>query len=162
MKVYGLALDGNSNTPVVLLKEVDGERILPIWIGPAEANAIAMVLEGVKIERPLTHDLMKTIIEGLKAKVSKIVITDLKENTFYAKIYLIREQSIISIDARPSDSIALALRTKSPIYVDEVVLGVEPSHSEKNELKKEKEEEESLREYLQNLNPEDFGKYRLS
>ncbi|MEW6685300.1 MAG: bifunctional nuclease family protein [Candidatus Edwardsbacteria bacterium] len=156
MHVVGLGLDANQN-PVVLLREINGETVLPIWIGPAEATAIAAALQDVKIERPLTHDLMKTIIEGLKAKVTKVIISDLKDNTFYAKVILEKEESFISIDARPSDSIALALRTKSPIFVSLKVLG-RPSEET---TKEEEPEKESLSEYLKRLNPEDLGKFRV-
>jgi bifunctional DNase/RNase len=157
VKVSGLALDGSNNTPVVLLKECSGERVLPIWIGAPEANAIAMALEGVKAERPLTHDLMVTLIEGLEAKVSKIVISDLKDNTFYAKIYVEGKKTIVNIDARPSDSIALALRVKVPIYVSKDVMTSSGTSLEIDDETKAR----ALREYLERLNPEDFGKYKI-
>src|SRR5262245_62960298 len=99
VKVAGLASDEHSKTPVVILQEMQGSRVLPIWIGPTEAGAIAMELAGKKFQRPLTHDLMKTIVEGLKARVARVVITELKENTFYAKIFLAREKEILAIDA---------------------------------------------------------------
>lgn len=157
VKVSGLALDGSNNTPVVLLKERNGERVLPIWIGAPEANAIAMALEGIRAERPLTHDLMVTLIEGLEGKVSKIIISDLKDNTFYAKIYVQAKESIVNIDARPSDSIALALRVKVPIYVSEDVMTSSGTTLEIDDETKAR----ALREYLERLNPEDFGKYKI-
>lgn len=156
VKVSGLALDA-TNTPVVLLKEINGDRVLPIWIGHAEASAIAMVLEGVKTERPLTHDLMKSIIVALHIKVTRIVISDLKENTFYAKIFLESDGSIFSIDARPSDSIALALRIKVPIFVADEIMQSSGTSLKLDESTKAK----VLRNYLKQLNPEDFGKYQL-
>ena len=163
VKVSGLGFDKTTKTPVVLLKELEGDRVLPIWIGPAEADAIARALEGVKPERPLTHDLMKSVIAGLKAKVTKIVITELKENTFYAKIHLEsqntneKSKTLTNIDARPSDSIALALRVEVPILVaEEIFLSGGTSMEIDEETKAE-----ALKKYLENLKPEDFGKYSL-
>jgi bifunctional DNase/RNase len=156
VKVTGLAVD-QAHSPVVLLKEVAGERTLPIWIGAAEANAIALVLHGMKTERPLTHDLMKTIVKALQVKVTKIVISDLKENTFYAKIFLERDGSIFSIDARPSDSIALALRIEAPIFVAEEVMKSGGTSMKINKSSKAKD----WRETLKDLDPEDFGKYKI-
>lgn len=158
MKVSGLGLDKNSDSPVVLLKEADGERVLPIWIGHAEASAIAIALEGIKVERPLTHDLIRAVIEGLKAKVSRILINELKNNTFYAKIYLERGKSIINVDARPSDSIALALRVQVPIFVSQNVLSSSGTSMEIDDETRAK----ALKKFLANLNPEDFGKYKIT
>jgi len=122
VQVARLVFDEAIKTPVVILKEIGGERILPIWIGQFEASAIAFVLEGVDVERPLTHDLIKLILDGIGATVEKIVINELRNNTFYARIILKIDQSLISVDARPSDSIALALRVKAPIFVVEDIL----------------------------------------
>ena len=122
VKVSKLVLDETLGTPVVVLKEVDGERLVPIWIGPAEAHAITLALERVKPERPLTHDLLKAVLDGLGAEVLKIVINELKNNTFFARIVIRCDSQLLSVDARPSDSIALALRTGSPIYVAEDVI----------------------------------------
>jgi len=158
MKVSGLGLDKDSDSPVVLLKEADGERVLPIWIGHAEASAIAIALEGIKVERPLTHDLIRAVIEGLKAKVSRILINELKNNTFYAKIYLERGKSIINVDARPSDSIALALRVQVPIFVSQNVLSSSGTSMEIDDETRAK----ALKKFLANLNPEDFGKYKIT
>jgi bifunctional DNase/RNase len=155
MKVWKLALDERSDTPVVILQEADGSRVLPIWIGRAEARAIAMELAKQKFQRPLTHDLMKTIIEGLGARVRKVTIGELKDNTFYAKLFIEQGEDIIGIDARPSDSIALALRAKSRIYVAEELLKEQPDTKELSE----DEKAEALRKYLDGLNPEDFGKF---
>ncbi len=156
VKVSGLALDA-ANTPVVLLKEIDGDRVLPIWIGHAEASSIAMVLEGVKTERPLTHDLLKSIVTALHVKVTRIFISDLKDNTFYAKIFLESNSSIFSIDARPSDSIALALRIGAPIFVADEIMESSGTSLKLDEITKAK----VLRNYLKQLDPEDFGKYKL-
>jgi bifunctional DNase/RNase len=157
VKVAGLAIDERSKTPVVILQEIDGTRVLPIWIGPTEAGAIAMELAGKKFQRPLTHDLMKTLIEGLKAKVSRVDVTELRENTFYAKIYLARDSEIIAIDARPSDSIALAIRAKSPIFVAPELL----SNERPPEPMTEEEKARALQKHLRDMNPEDFGKFSL-
>ncbi|KPJ49341.1 hypothetical protein AMJ40_05760 [candidate division TA06 bacterium DG_26] len=154
--VSALALDA-TNTPVVLLKEIEGDRVLPIWIGYAEANAIDMVLQGKRSERPLTHDLMKTILAALHVKVTRILISELKDNTFYAKIFLESDGSVLSIDARPSDSIALALRIRAPIHVADEVL-----QSSGTSIKlDEKTKARVLRNYLKQLDLEDFGKYEL-
>jgi bifunctional DNase/RNase len=163
VKVSGLGFDKTTRTPVVLLKELEGDRVLPIWIGPSEADAISRAIEGIKPERPLTHDLMKSIIDGLKAKVTKIVITELKENTFFAKIHLEnakidgKEKNLTNIDARPSDSIALALRVEVPIFVSEEIFLSSGTSMEIDEETKA----EALKKYLENLKPEDFGKYKI-
>ena len=124
VKVVHLGLDRSSNTPVVILQEKDGERVLPIWIGPSEASAIAMELAGVKFSRPLTHDLVKQIILGLGGEVTKVSITRVMENTYYAEMEIHQDDTVVRIDARPSDSIAVALRLGSPIFTQEDLLGV--------------------------------------
>jgi bifunctional DNase/RNase len=154
MKVWKLALDERTETPVVILQETNGSRVLPIWIGRAEARAIAMEIANQKFQRPLTHDLLKTVIEGLDGRVTKICVEDLKNNTFYAKIFIEKGGEIVGIDARPSDSIALAQRTRSPIFVAEDLLRNHPVGEEMSE----DERAEALRRYLDDLNPEDFGK----
>src|SRR5512145_334380 len=122
VKVQSLGLDRTSNTPVVILQEKDGNRVLPIWIGPAEASAIAMELAGMKFARPLTHDLLKQVIVGLGADLRKVIITRVQDNTYYAELHIYRGDAIINIDARPSDSIAVALRLKAPIFTSEGLL----------------------------------------
>ena len=155
MKVDKLGIDLLTHDPVVILKEYDGKRYLPILIGPFEATAIALALEGTPVPRPLTHDLMKSIIEALNARVQRILIHDLQENTFYAKVVLETPTGTIELDARPSDSIALALRTGSPIFVSERIMqeeteGTFPSKStEEQDLKK-------FKKYIDNLKPSDF------
>lgn len=154
MKVSGLAIDEQSQTPVVLLKELDGKRMLPIWIGPSEASSIAMELTGRKFQRPLTHDLMRTIIDGMGAQVPKVAIVDLREKTYYARMYLEREGEILTVDARPSDCIALALRTKSPIFVrEELLRDQDPALEISSE-----ESMEDLQKQLEDMDPEEFGK----
>ncbi len=157
VKVAGLAIDERSKTPVVILQEIDGTRVLPIWIGPTEAGAIAMELAGKKFQRPLTHDLMKTVIEGLKATVTRVHVTELRENTFYAKVFLARDSEIIAIDARPSDSIALAIRAKAPIFVAPELMGSDRAP----EPMTDEEKARALQKHLRDMNPEDFGKFSL-
>ena len=164
VNVGGLAYDDKTKSHVVILREMGGNRVLPIWIGPAEASAIMMEIAGKKFQRPLTHDLMATIVRGLKATVSKIIISDLRDNTFYANIVLERERDneIVNVDARPSDGIALALRTHSPIYLSETLLENAKDVSLLKKEEKEKTEEEraeELRKFLEDLDPEDFGKF---
>jgi bifunctional DNase/RNase len=160
VKVAHLGLDRATNTPVVILQEMDGERVLPIWIGPAEASAIAMELAGVKFSRPLTHDLFKQVVVGLGASLSKVLISRVEENTYFAELHLHRDDHVIQIDARPSDSIAVALRLQAPIFTDASLLEltsidtVEPMSPDS-----EKMDPESLRSYLEKLDPEDFGKF---
>ena len=169
VRVHGLILEHKSAQNIVILREAEGSRILPIWIGPGEAQAIRRFLSEEPFPRPLTHDLLAIIVEGLKAKVTRIVIADLRENTFFASIYIERDSEVLAIDARPSDSIAVALRARAPIYVNEKLLQPPPGEGEgtvegegtpKRELTEE-EKAEQLRRYLEGLNPEDFGKFQL-
>ncbi|MBI1967490.1 MAG: bifunctional nuclease family protein [Gemmatimonadetes bacterium] len=161
VRVAHLGLDRTTNTPVVILQEREGERVLPIWIGPAEASAIAMELAGVKFSRPLTHDLLKQVIVGLGADLRKVIITQVKDNTYYAELHIYRGDAVIQVDARPSDSIAVALRLKAPIFTSETLLehtavetGEGPSDTGPQPL-----DADALKTYLQNLDPEDFGKF---
>ena len=155
VKINGLAVDAQAKSHVVILKEKEGERVLPIWIGPAEAQAIARELAGQRFPRPLTHDLLATIVEGLKARVTRVVISDLRENTFYAHLVIEKDGEVVAIDARPSDSIAVALRCAADIFVNEKLLN-EPGEQEEPSPEEKAEE---LRRFLENLDPEDFGKY---
>lgn len=154
MKVSGIALDPFTNTPIVILKDTINEKTLPIWIGFMEASSIAMELEKTPRIRPITHDLVKNLIEKLKFVVTKIEVTDLRNDTFYARIYLKRENEEYSLDSRPSDAIAIALRTDSPIFVNEEVL----EKSKKIEIDEDKEK---LAELLENMSEGDFGKYKM-
>ncbi len=155
--VSGLALDKRSNSPVVLLKEADGERVLPIWIGQAEASAIAFELSGFNFRRPLTHDLFKSVLDALDLKLTKVIISDLVDQTFYAEFFLEMGKKIFKIDARPSDSIIMALKLKAPIFVAEEILDSEDSSEEDDPEKKA----QRLRDRLNRINPEDFGKFAL-
>lgn len=153
MRVSAVAYDKLRGMPVVFLKELDGARILPIWIGPNEALAIAMGLEKLEPERPLTHDLMKNVITGLNASIIKVVVNDIRNNTYYARIYLKVKNFITEVDARPSDSIALAIRSSSPIYVEDKVL-------EKGHIFTLNTDDE-LKKHFQELKLEDFGKFKI-
>ncbi|UCD84011.1 MAG: bifunctional nuclease family protein [Deltaproteobacteria bacterium] len=162
MTVKGLTIDPLTSTPIVILKDAEGKNAVPIWIGLMEASAIATELEKIQLSRPMTHDLMRNILESLDAKVMKIVINDLKDNTFYALIHILIASQELVIDSRPSDAIALALRTGSPIMVDKKVI----DKSRKVDLTKEEglSEEESKKrwaEILEKLSPDDFGKYKM-
>ena len=154
-EISGLALDITTNSPVVTLTPKDSEKVLPIWIGHYEAWAIGMEMSGVVSKRPLTHDLLFKIIQSMGAEIQKIAVTELKEQTFYAKISIKYDSEVIEVDARPSDSIAIALKAHAPIFVNEELF----------QLKDEKTtgipDQESLRERLRRINPEDFGKYQL-
>jgi len=162
MKVAGLAIDPYSNMPIVILKNPDNEdQVLPIWIGMLEASAIATELEKIQLSRPMTHDLLKNILIQLGVSVDHIAVVDLKENTFYAKIFIKKETEEISIDARPSDSIALALRTNAKILVEEEVIQKSRSIELTEKDIGNKSDREKLSEILANLTPEEFGKYKM-
>lgn len=158
MKVRGLALDPASNMPIIILRDEEEKRSLPIWVGLFEANAIALELEKIATPRPMTHDLIKNILESVEAKVEKIVVNDLRDNTFFALIHLRLGEEEITVDSRPSDAIALALRAGAPIFVDEDVVRRAKSVET---APKESDEQEKLKEWLDNLKPEDFGKYKM-
>ena len=161
MTISGLTVDPISNSPIVILKEVDGEHTLPIWIGLLEATAIASEMEGIKFSRPMTHDLLRNMMEMVDAKVTKIEVNDLKDNTYYALIHFKQGDKSMSIDARPSDALALSLRMKAPIFVAEEVI----MNSSKIDLKPEPQVKsdsgKKWQEILEKLNPEDFGKYKM-
>src|SRR6516162_6079302 len=158
MKVRGLALDPVSNMPIIILRDEEEKRSLPIWVGIFEANAIALELEKIATPRPMTHDLIKNIVESVEAKIEKIVVNDLRENTFFALIHLRLGEEEITVDSRPSDAIALALRAGAPIFVEEDVVRRAKSVEV---APKESDDQEKLKEWLENLKPEDFGKYKM-
>ncbi len=159
VKVAHLGLDRNTNTPVVILQETSGARLLPIWIGPAEASAIAMEIAGIKFARPLTHDLLKQVIIGLGGELRKVIITRVQENTYFAELHIYRAENVIQVDARPSDSIAVALRLKAPIFTHPDLLDSQAAESINTGPESGPLDSESLKNYLQNLDPEDFGKF---
>ncbi|MCI0530741.1 MAG: bifunctional nuclease family protein [candidate division Zixibacteria bacterium] len=158
-KINGLALDITTNSPVIILAPESGQenRILPIWIGHYEAWAIAMELSGVASKRPLTHDLIRTCVENMGGKVTKVEVTELVNQTFYAKIYIQNNGKVMEIDARPSDSIALALKTSAPIFVNEELFQMKRSDGITQDLS----DPESLKDRLRRIPPEEFGKYSL-
>jgi bifunctional DNase/RNase len=156
MKIRGLMLDPVTNTPIVILKDSGSDTVLPIWVGVFEANAIALEIEKVSTPRPMTHDLIKNVLTGLDAHVHKVVVTELKEDTFYAVIWMEREGRIISVDSRPSDALALALRVDCPIFVDDEVLKTSKKASASAEATSEE-----MRKFLENLNDEDLGRWKM-
>ena len=162
MKVSGLTIDPITNTPIVILKNMQENKAIPIWIGLFEASAIATELEKIAFSRPMTHDLFYECLKALAVTVNKIVIADIRNNTFFANIYLSKEGQNFTIDARPSDAIALALRAHAPIFVDEAV--IEKSRSVDFGIKisdLDKMKEDKIKEFLENLSAEDFGKYKM-
>ena len=157
MMIKGLMIDPITNMPIVILKDKAGDRVLPIWVGVFEANAIALQIENISTPRPMTHDLIKNILTEIEADVQRIVVSDLRDNTFYAMIYLDRDGETIAIDARPSDAIALALRTRAPIFVEDSVV----ESAKGLDLSKESTDSERLQKWLEGLNPDDLGKYKM-
>jgi bifunctional DNase/RNase len=157
MTIKGLMVDPITNMPIIILRDKDGQRVLPIWVGVFEANAIALQIENVTTPRPMTHDLLKNVIQDLRGRIEKIVVSDLKENTFYALIYLAVGGEVMAVDARPSDAIALALRARAPIFVEEKVI----DNAKTADLVPEKGETERLQKWLESLDPDDMGKYKM-
>jgi len=157
MKIRGLMMDPVTNMPIVVLKDTNGNAVLPIWVGIYEANAIALEIEKVQTPRPMTHDLLRNVLLGLNVRVHKVVVNDLREDTFYALIWVERDGQVMSIDSRPSDALALALRVDCPIFVDEEVL----KNSKVSSAISEKSSSEELRKWLENLNDEDLGRYKM-
>src|SRR5947208_1226298 len=157
MKIRGLMMDPVTNMPIVILRDLGGSTVLPIWVGVYEANAIALEIEKVSTPRPMTHDLIKSLLLGLGTNLQKVVVSELKDDTFYAVICLDRGGDLISVDSRPSDALALALRLDCPIYVEEAVLKT----SSKSASVSDKVNNEELRRWLEGLNDEDLGRYKM-
>lgn len=157
MSIKGLMVDPITNMPIVILRDKEGQKVLPIWVGIFEANAIALQIENVSTPRPMTHDLLRNVIEDLQASVQKVVVCDLQENTFYALIYLSLNGHTVAIDSRPSDAIALALRTRAPIFVEEAVI----DNAKTVDTSSEKADADRLQKWLENLDPDDLGKYKM-
>ncbi|MEX2264353.1 MAG: bifunctional nuclease family protein [Bryobacteraceae bacterium] len=157
MKIRGLMMDPVTNMPIVILKDIGGSSVLPIWVGIYEANAIALEIEKVSTQRPMTHDLIKSLLLGLNTGIRKVVVNELKEDTFYALIWLERDGELISVDSRPSDALALALRLDCPIFVEDAVL----KSSKATNAVSEKVSNEELRRWLENLGDEDLGRYKM-
>ena len=157
MKIRGLMMDPVTNMPIVILKDAGSDTVLPIWVGVYEANAIALEIEKVTTPRPMTHDLIKNVLTGLDTLVHKVVVTELKDDTFYAVIWLERNGEMISVDSRPSDALAIALRLDCPIYVADSVLKTSKTAAAVAEVGNNEE----LRRWLENLNDEDLGRYKM-
>jgi bifunctional DNase/RNase len=157
MSIKGLMVDPVTNTPIVILRDKEGQKVLPIWVGIFEANAIALQIENIATPRPMTHDLLRNVIHDLKAEVQKIVVCDLQENTFYALIYLELNGGTVAIDARPSDAIALALRTRAPIFVEDTVI----DNAKTVDFTTEKADADRLHQWLESLDPDELGKYKM-
>jgi uncharacterized protein len=157
MKIRGLMMDPVTNMPIVVLKDSDTETVLPIWVGIYEANAIALEIEKVSTPRPMTHDLLKNLLIGLETTVRKVVVTELRDDTFFAVIWLDRGGDVISIDSRPSDALALALRMDCPIFVEEEVL----KSSKIANTVSDRVSSDELRKWLENLGEDDLGRYKM-
>jgi len=157
MTIKSLMVDPVTNMPIVVLRDDEGDRVLPIWVGVFEANAIALQIENVAPARPMTHDLLRNVIEALDATVERVVVYDLRENTFYARIFLHVSGEPRVIDARPSDAIALALRVRAPIFVEEDVI----NNAKGLDVQPEKGDAERLQKWLESLDPDDLGKYKM-
>ena len=157
MKIRGLMMDPVTNMPIVVLKDLNGNTILPIWVGIYEANAIAVEIEKMPTPRPMTHDLIRNLLFGLETGVKKVVVSDLKDDTFYAVIWLERGGQMISVDSRPSDALAIALLLDCPIFVDESVLKTSKSVAAVAEVGNNEE----VRKWLESLNDEDLGRYKM-
>jgi uncharacterized protein len=168
VRVQSLGIDQGSKSPVVILQEMDGDRMLPIWIGPSEASAIAMELAGMKFSRPLTHDLAASLIRGMGGALTRVLITRVQENTYYAELVIQRGTEVFSIDARPSDSIAIALRMRARVFTSEELLSPTPIEMTTEEDASDFPQTppdtgtltaEQLQDYLRKLNPEDLGRF---
>jgi bifunctional DNase/RNase len=157
MTIKGLMVDPITNTPIVILKDKDGDRVLPIWVGVFEANAIALQIENVATPRPMTHDLLRNIITDLDGRVDRIVVSDLKDNTFFALIHLTVKGEGIAVDARPSDAIALALRTRAPILVEEAVI----DNAKTVDFGSERLDNDKVQKWLESLDPAELPKYKM-
>jgi bifunctional DNase/RNase len=157
MTIKGMVINPVTSTYIVVLRDLEGQRVLPIWVGPFEANAIGTQMENVSFPRPMTHDLLRNVITDLHAEVERIVVCDLRDNTFFAVIQLQLQGERIAIDARPSDAIALALRARAPIFVEEHVI----DHAKQVEPAAQNEEAERLQKWLENLDPDELGKYKM-
>ena len=157
MTIKGVMVDPVTNDPIIILRDHDGQRVLPIWVGVPEANAIGLQIENVAPQRPLTHDLLRDVIHALDGTVDKVVVCDLKENTFYALIHLRVRDELVTIDARPSDAIALALRARAPIFVEESVM----ENARTIESAPDRTNTQRLQRWLESLDADDLGKYKM-
>jgi len=161
VSIAGMTMDPTSNTPIIILKPDDDDRAIPIWIGLLEATSIASVLQNIKLDRPMTHDLFKNLLDRLQIAVVKIEVCDLKENTFYAKIHFSSDGKLFSMDSRPSDAIAIALRFDAPIYIDDQVIEKSQQGYGEGEILDKSKKGKEWADYLASLSPEDFGKFKV-
>jgi bifunctional DNase/RNase len=161
VKIAGFTIDPSSNTPILILQSNNGEHSIPIWIGILEATAIVTAIQKINLKRPMTHDLIKNILDKLQVNIDKIEINDLNENTFFAKIFFASKNTNYNIDARPSDAIAIAIRYNAPIYVDNKVLEKFDVSEKQTEIFDDTEEGKKWAKYLEKLTPQDFGKYKI-
>jgi hypothetical protein len=157
MTIKGLIVDPVTNMPIVILKDLEGEKVLPIWVGIFEANAIALQVENVSTPRPMTHDLLRNVITDLDGRVDRVVVSELRDNTFYAVIHMTVRGEALAIDARPSDAIALALRTRAPILVSDEVI----DNAKTTDLVTDRMDTDRLQRWLESLDPEELGKYKM-
>jgi bifunctional DNase/RNase len=157
MTIKGLMVDPITNTPIVILKDKEGDRVLPIWVGVFEANAIALQIENIATPRPMTHDLLRNVISDLEGRVDRVVVSDLKDNTFFALIHLTVRGEGVAIDARPSDAIALALRTRAPILVEESVI----DNAKTVDFGSERLDNDKVQKWLESLDPTELPKYKM-
>ena len=157
MTIKGLMVDPVTNMPIIILRDKEGQKVLPIWVGIFEANAIALQIENVQTPRPMTHDLLKNVIDDLHAHVQRVVVCALKENTFYATIYIRVDGRLQAVDARPSDAIALALRTRSKIFVEHTVI----ENARSVEMSRDSMDVGRLQKWLENLSEDELGKYKM-
>ncbi len=161
VSIAGLTMDPASNTPIIILRSEKDDLAIPIWIGLLEATSIASALQDIKYDRPMTHDLFKNFSDTLQISIAKVEVCDLKENTFFARIYFVTKDSNFDIDARPSDAIALALRFNAPIFVEDAVMQKSKISGGEAEVVDTSEEGKKWADYLENLSPDDFGKYKV-
>ena len=161
VSIAGLTMDPASNTPIIILKSEDNDQAIPIWIGLLEATSIASALQSIKYERPMTHDLFKNFSDTLQISIAKVEVCDLRDNTFFARIYFVSKDNNFDIDARPSDAIALALRFDAPIFVEDSVMQKSKITNDEGEAMDTSEEGKKWADYLANLSPDDFGKYKV-
>jgi len=159
-RIKGLMMDPVTNSPIVVLQDTTSDTLLPIWVGIFEANAIALQIEKVDTPRPMTHDLIKGLLNHLSARVTKVVVTELRDNTFYALIFLDVSGKVVTVDSRPSDAIAIALRTDSPIFVTDDVID-KSKHTAATNIGTESSSPEDVKQWLENLDPDDLGKYKM-
>ena len=157
MKISGLMVDPVTNMPIVILKDDSEDRVLPIWVGIFEANAIALRVEEIETPRPMTHDLLRNLIDTFEAKIEKIVVSELRDNTYFAVIHVVANGSEYAIDCRPSDALALAVRSAAPIFVEEAVL----DQARRSDDERTPSESDRLRRWFESLDPEEFSKYKM-